>query len=83
MSTITDEIRRNAAGIEISGVSLSYGSTHVLKGVNLSVEPGEFFAFLGPSGCGKTTLLRLIAGFNQSQSGMVRVGGTDVSTLPP
>ena len=83
MSTITDEIRRNAAGIEISGVNLSYGSTHVLKDVNLSVEPGEFFAFLGPSGCGKTTLLRLIAGFNQSQSGTVRVGGTDVSTLPP
>jgi iron(III) transport system ATP-binding protein len=83
MSTISDEIRRNAAGIDIVGVNLSYGSTHVLKDVNLHVEPGEFFAFLGPSGCGKTTLLRLIAGFNTAQTGLVRVGGTDVSTLPP
>jgi iron(III) transport system ATP-binding protein len=83
MSSITDDIRRNAAGIDISGVNLSYGATHVLKDINLTVEPGEFFAFLGPSGCGKTTLLRLIAGFNVSQSGMVRVGGADVSTLPP
>jgi iron(III) transport system ATP-binding protein len=83
MSSMTDEIRRNAAGIEIAGVNLSYGSTHVLKNVNLYVEPGEFFAFLGPSGCGKTTLLRLIAGFNIAQSGIVRVGGNDVSALPP
>jgi iron(III) transport system ATP-binding protein len=83
MSSITDDIRRNAAGIDISGVNLSYGSTHVLKDVSLQVAPGEFFAFLGPSGCGKTTLLRLIAGFNVAQTGVVRVGGNDVSTLPP
>ena len=62
---------RHAAGIEISGVNLSYGTTHVLKDVNLSIKPGEFFAFLGPSGCGKTTLLRLIAGFNIAQTGRV------------
>ena len=81
--SITDEIRRHAAGIEVSGVNLSYGATHVLKDVNLSIQPGEFFAFLGPSGCGKTTLLRLIAGFNLAQSGRVEVGGADISSLPP
>jgi iron(III) transport system ATP-binding protein len=64
-------------------VNLSYGKTHVLKGINLDIKPGEFFAFLGPSGCGKTTLLRLIAGFNVAQTGAVRVGGADVSGLPP
>ncbi len=78
-----DAIRHNAAGIDIRGVNLSYGTTHVLKDVNLSVEPGEFFAFLGPSGCGKTTLLRLIAGFNMAQTGSVTVGGQEISALPP
>ncbi len=72
-----------ATGIEISGVNLSYGSTHVLKDVALSIRPGEFFAFLGPSGCGKTTLLRLIAGFAQAQSGRVLLDGQDVAPLPP
>ena len=70
-------------GIEIENADLSYGSTHVLKNVSLSIRPGEFFAFLGPSGCGKTTLLRLIAGFNTAQSGRVVIGGRDISPLPP
>ncbi len=72
-----------AVGIEIVGVNLSYGSTHVLKNVDLAVRPGEFFAFLGPSGCGKTTLLRLIAGFAQAQTGQVLLDGQDVAPLPP
>jgi iron(III) transport system ATP-binding protein len=69
--------------VRIEGVNLSYGSTHVLKNINLEIRAGEFFAFLGPSGCGKTTLLRLIAGFNTCQSGHVVVGGKDISLLPP
>ncbi len=75
--------RAKAAGVEVRGVNLSYGQTHVLKDVNLSIRPGEFFAFLGPSGCGKTTLLRLIAGFNTAQTGEVRIGGEEISGLPP
>jgi iron(III) transport system ATP-binding protein len=74
---------QNAAGVEVAGVNLSYGQTHVLKDVNLAIRPGEFFAFLGPSGCGKTTLLRLIAGFNIAQTGTVHVGGREISALPP
>ncbi|MGD9830622.1 MAG: ABC transporter ATP-binding protein [Hyphomicrobiaceae bacterium] len=69
--------------IDIRDVNLSFGRNHVLKDVSLAIKPGEFFAFLGPSGCGKTTLLRLIAGFNQSQSGHVRLEDTDISRLPP
>jgi iron(III) transport system ATP-binding protein len=72
-----------AVAIDISGVNLSYGTTRVLKNVDLAIRPGELFAFLGPSGCGKTTLLRLIAGFAQSQTGQVRLDGQDVASLPP
>ena len=63
-----------AKAISIRDVNLYYGQLHVLKDINLEIQPGEFFAFLGPSGCGKTTLLRLIAGFNQAQNGAVVVG---------
>lgn len=75
--------KEHAAGVEIANVELAYGDNPVLKNVNLSIEPGEFFAFLGPSGCGKTTLLRLIAGFNRADKGTVRVGGADITHLPP
>jgi iron(III) transport system ATP-binding protein len=77
------DLGANAVDVDIRNVDLSYGANHVLKGINLHIRPGEFFAFLGPSGCGKTTLLRLIAGFNQADGGEVLVGGRDVSHLPP
>jgi len=74
---------RQGVSIEVRNVDLSYGSNHILKNISLSIHPGEFFAFLGPSGCGKTTLLRLIAGFNHADRGEVRLGGVDISHLPP
>ena len=59
----------------------------VLKDICLSMSSGEFITLLGPSGCGKTTLLRIIAGFEDIQSGSVRINGTEVSRpnylLPP
>ena len=70
-------------GVDIRGVNVSYGNNHVLKNVDLAIQPGEFFAFLGPSGCGKTTLLRLIAGFNHATSGEVVLDGVDISRLRP
>ena len=69
--------------VDVEKVSLAFGATQVLRGIDLSIEPGEFFALLGPSGCGKSTLLRLIAGFNQAQSGRVRIGGDDVTRMAP
>ena len=69
--------------VECRDVHLSYGSTPVLKGISLDIEPGEFFALLGPSGSGKSTLLRLIAGFNRQQSGHLLIDGLDVSAQPP
>ena len=69
--------------VEARHIGLSYGATKVLHDVRLTVEPGEFFALLGPSGSGKSTLLRLIAGFNQHQSGELLIGGRDVTGVPP
>ena len=69
--------------LEVRNVSLAFGATPVLRNVNLDIKPGEFFALLGPSGCGKSTLLRLIAGFNQAQSGAVCIDGADITRIPP
>lgn len=64
-------------------IETAYGSTLILKGVSLSVEPGEFVALLGSSGCGKTTLLRAISGFVDVRAGRIRVGERDITHLPP
>lgn len=69
--------------VECRNIRLSYGKTEVLKDINLLIEPGEFFALLGPSGSGKSTLLRLVAGFNQQNSGQLFVDGKDISGVPP
>ncbi len=69
--------------VQCRDIRLAYGSTEVLKNINLDVEPGEFFALLGPSGSGKSTLLRLIAGFNRQQHGQVLIDGVDIAAKPP
>lgn len=71
------------AGIRIEDLHLSFGDTKVLEGINMVIEPGEFFAFLGPSGSGKSTLLRAIAGFGPTPHGRILIGDRDVAALPP
>ncbi|WP_314622371.1 ABC transporter ATP-binding protein [Streptomyces stackebrandtii] len=71
------------SGIRFDGVSVAYGGTTVLDGLDLTVEPGEVMALLGPSGSGKTTALRAVAGFVRPASGRVFIGGQDVTALPP
>jgi len=71
------------AGVVIEDLNLSFGDTHVLKGVDLTIKQGEFFAFLGPSGSGKSTLLRAIAGFGPTPTGRILIQGHDIADLPP
>jgi len=59
------------------------GHTRAMDGISLEINPGELFFLLGPSGCGKTTLLRSIAGFCPPDSGSIRIGDQDITTLPP
>ncbi|MFQ5765630.1 MAG: ABC transporter ATP-binding protein [Rhodospirillales bacterium] len=72
-----------AVGVAIENLSLAFGTTEVLKGVNLEIEPGEFFTFLGPSGSGKSTLLRAIAGFGPVPDGRILIDSDDVTRLAP
>jgi putative spermidine/putrescine transport system ATP-binding protein len=73
--------------IEARGLRKTFGSgaraVCAVDGVDLEIADGEFFAMLGPSGSGKTTMLRLIAGFDRPTSGTIRLGGADVTGLPP
>ncbi|MEN8190041.1 MAG: ABC transporter ATP-binding protein [Thermodesulfobacteriota bacterium] len=69
--------------LKIEDVHVSFGETKVLQGINLDIEPGEFFAFLGPSGSGKSTLLRAIAGFGPMPQGRILINGEDIAALPP
>ncbi|MFA0776364.1 MAG: hypothetical protein PVTTEEND_000078, partial [Candidatus Fervidibacter sp.] len=69
--------------VQLKGVVKWLGKTLVLRGVDLTVEGGEFFFVLGPSGCGKTTLLRIIAGFLVPDEGQVFFGVGEVTTVPP
>jgi len=75
--------RASGVSVVLENVSLAFGRQAVLKDVSLSIEPGEFFAFLGPSGSGKSTLLRVIAGFGPRPGGRVLIDGEDVAALPP
>lgn len=71
------------ARISLRDVKKSYGATHVIKGVDIEIEDGEFCVFVGPSGCGKSTLLRMIAGLEDITSGELRIGEKVVNDLPP
>jgi putative ABC transport system ATP-binding protein len=66
--------------IELDGVEKYYGETHVLRGINLSVERGEFVAVTGSSGSGKSTLLNLIGGMDRPEKGRIIVGGESITS---
>ncbi len=71
------------AKIELKNVTKSYGAVQVIKGIDLTIEKGEFMVFVGPSGCGKSTLLRLISGLEEITTGDMTFDGERVNNLIP
>jgi spermidine/putrescine transport system ATP-binding protein len=69
--------------IELVQLRKQFGEVAAVDGIDLSIEPGEFFSLLGPSGCGKTTTLRLIAGFERPTEGQILLDGADMAATPP
>ncbi len=70
------------AAIEISDLRFAYEGNDVLEGIDLTVPPGQIFAYLGPNGAGKTTTVRVLIGMLQGFRGTVRVAGIDVRKDP-
>ncbi len=70
------------AYLQLQGIEKFFGEHRAIKGIDLSIEPGEFIVFVGPSGCGKSTLLRLIAGLEAIDGGQLSLDGRDITHLP-
>ena len=71
----------SGASVVLENLVRTFGKVRALDNLSLTIEPGEFMALLGPSGCGKTTALRVLAGFEQLDSGRVLVDGQDLSDV--
>lgn len=69
--------------LAIRAVRKSYGNTHILKGIDIEIEKGQFLILVGPSGCGKSTLLNMIAGLEPTTSGDIEIGGKVVNDVSP
>ena len=69
--------------IEIRDLAKSFGNVKAVDDISLDIESGEFITLLGPSGSGKTTVLRMIAGFEDPDTGSIKLNGEDITHLPP
>ncbi|MDY5370611.1 MAG: ABC transporter ATP-binding protein [Prevotella sp.] len=67
--------------IDIKGITKSFGSLQVLKGINLHIDKGEVVSIVGPSGAGKTTLLQIMGTLDKPDSGSISIDGVDVMSL--
>ena len=72
------------ARVRFEGIAKTYPNGHAaVRGLDLTIEDGEFMVLVGPSGCGKSTMLRMIAGLETPTAGRLLIGDRDVTTLPP
>lgn len=69
--------------LEVAGIHTFYGKSHILKGIDLTVEPGELVMLLGRNGAGKSTTLRSIVGLTPAREGSIRIFGADTTHAPP
>jgi iron(III) transport system ATP-binding protein len=76
-------VRRELSFLTLQKISKRYGETSAVADVSLFVERGEFFGLLGASGCGKTTTLRMIAGLETPDEGIIEFDGRDITRLTP
>jgi len=73
---------QTGGSISIVGLRKEFDGVTAVDGIDIEIEPGEFFTLLGPSGCGKTTTLRMLAGFEQPTDGQIFIDGVDVAQTP-
>ena len=71
------------ASVQIRNIQKSFGSTQVIRGVDIDIEDGQFTVLVGPSGCGKSTLLRMLAGLEEISEGEIAIGGRVVNNVQP
>jgi len=69
--------------IELVGVAKQFGAVQALRGVDLSLYPGEVHALVGENGAGKSTLVKLLAGIHRPDTGVIRIGGKEVELHSP
>ena len=74
---------KKMASIKLDNISKWFDNNQVIKGVNLSINDGEFVVLVGPSGCGKSTLLRIISGLEDLNGGNIFINEEDVSEKIP
>ena len=71
------------ASVQIRGIQKAFGSTQVIRGVDIDIPDGQFAVLVGPSGCGKSTLLRMLAGLEEITEGEIAIGGRVVNNVQP
>ena len=71
------------SSIKLDNIHKSFGDNHIIKGIDLQINEGEFLVLVGPSGCGKSTLLRILSGLETPDKGNIRIDKTDVTYQPP